>query len=185
MGKHRWRAFNHDVQDGLHLPENGARMLALLAGLLAMTAPSGGPPAPCNPSNLAISFDGKDGEFGGMSHSGTQMTVRSRGHAACLLAGLPTVSFRNAEGEPLPIGRKAPPGMHPGPVVLPVRLDPGATARADLRWVSADVYENGRCLKPTQVTITLVGKRTTLPFAGTICGEAGKPATFEQPPLTK
>lgn len=166
-------------------------MLALIAGLLAVTMPAAPSPAmpapapaqgptPCQISDLAISFDGKDGDFNGMSHSGTEMVVRSRSPRTCLLAGLPTVSFLDASGKVLPIERKAPPGMHPGPVVIPVALKPGGQAVTELRWISGDVFEKGRCMKAVAVMVTIAGKGQKVPLVANVCGEMGKVAGVEQ-----
>jgi len=99
-------------------------MLALLA-LSALAAAPTPAPAPCRAESLALRTDAADGDFNGMSHGGTWLVVRNTGSTTCLLPGLPTVLFLDAKGQSLPIERKAPPGMHPGPVVIPVALKPG------------------------------------------------------------
>jgi len=103
-------------------------MIASLAFVLALPfikdSPAASPSAPpaCRADTLSVRTEAGDGEFNGMSHGGTRLIVRNTGRAPCLLPGLPTVVFLDAKGAEQPTLRQAPPGMHPGPIVLPVRL---------------------------------------------------------------
>jgi hypothetical protein len=147
--------------------------MLMLAALLAGATPR------CTAAQLSLSTGGNPGDFNGMSHSGTLLVVRNKGRRACTLSGLPQLSFRDAWGRAVPIARKVPVGMHPGPVVLPIRLAPGAVANTALRWVSGPVYDNSRCYKVA--SIALAGRQ--LPLVVQICGEAGKPAGIDQSSL--
>lgn len=161
-------------------------MLTLLAGLAlaATAAPARGAAPPACAAEISVGFDGENGAFDGMSHSGVLLVLRNTGTAACRLPGLPALSFEDAAGKPLAIARQAPPGMHPGPVVVPVGVAAGAEATAPLRWVSGDVYDGGRCLRPARVTVALGGVASTMAWpAGPLCGPPGKPIPFEQPPV--
>ena len=160
-------------------------MIATLLIALALTSPpTADTPKPCRAQDLAIAFDGKDGEFDGMSHSGTLMSIRQRGTTTCLLPGIPSVSFSDAEGKPLPLARAVPPGMHPGPVVLPIKLAPGATVTTALRWVSGEVYDHSRCVVATRADMKIGTESVTQPFNGRFCGMDGQTIRFEQPVLT-
>lgn len=147
--------------------------MPILAVLLAAATPA------CTPTQLSITTGGNPGDFGGMSHSGTLLVVRNRSRRACSVPGLPPISFRDSAGHVVPIVRNAPVGMHPGPVVRPVRLAPGAVASTPLRWVSGAVYDRSRCY--TTASVALAGRRA--PLAAHICGEAGRRVGIEQPPL--
>jgi hypothetical protein len=136
---------------------------------------------PCD-GGLLMRLDGEDGAFNGMSHSGALLVIRNLGPAPCRMPGLPKLRVQDNRGHDLPITRRAPPGLHPGPVVLPVA--PGAEVTAGLRWVSGDVYDHGRCLTPDRVVVSLGAQTLTAPWpGGFICGRAGATVTFEQPVL--
>jgi hypothetical protein len=159
-------------------------MIPIFALALAATPPA--PPSPilppCKAEQLSLGFDGENGAFDGMSHSGALLVVRNLGPGACRLPGLPQLSFKDPAGQALPIARQAPVGMHPGPVVLPVTLVVGAEATAPLRWVSGEVYSPSRCFTPATASLAIGAANLTSPFQGRICGPA-KGASFEQPPL--
>lgn len=137
----------------------------------------------CAAADLALSFDGRDGAFDGMQHGGTLMVVRNRGAGRCRIPGLPRITFAGPGGGALPIRFAPPPGMHPGPVVLPVSLAPGATASAELRWVSGDAFPGGRCYRTTTVRVSFGAAALDAPFTEQFCGPAAG-ATFGQSWLT-
>ncbi len=136
---------------------------------------------PCGRA-LSVSIDRGDGAFDGMSQSGGWLVVRNQASRACKVEALPRVEFE-AHGRALPAVRSAPVGMHPGPVMLPVALAPGATATTALRWVSSDVYDGHNCINPARIVIHINGMTFRRPFSGMICGAAGAPVSFKQPPL--
>ena len=139
---------------------------------------------PCGADTLSLGFDDEGGAFHGMSHAGTLLVVRNIGPAPCRLPSLPRVSFQDGAGGDLPLQRQPPVGMHPGPVMVPVGLAPGAEATATLYWVSGPVYTKSRCLRPARVTVTFGDVRLQDAWPeDQLCGQAGKPATFDQPPL--
>lgn len=119
-----------------------------------------------------------------MSQSGVLLTLRNIGSADCLLPGLPKVRFYDAAGHGLDVVREPPPGMHPGPVVMPFVLAPDAEASAALTWVSGNVYAGHHCVTPAKIVI---GNGPDAPSAlwrlGQLCGEPGKPISFRQPVL--
>jgi hypothetical protein len=146
-------------------------MLALL--LAAAALPS------CVTHQLNVSTDARQGDFNGMSHSGTLLIFRNKSRRTCTLPGLPALTFLDATGKTLPIQRRAPIGMHPGPVVLPVRLAPGKVVSTPLRWVSGPVYDHSRC--PFVVSVTVAGWH--VPLGAKMCGQAGQPIWIDQPTL--
>lgn len=144
------------------------------------------PPLPrapaCSPYQLALRTDAADGDFNGMSHSGTYLILHNMGPRACGVFGLPLVSFRDARGRTLPITRTAPRGMRPGPVVLPVVIPARGEASTGVRWVSGQVFDRGRCYTVASVRVAIGAGGVAHPLAATICG-AGRSAGFEQPVL--
>ncbi len=162
-------------------------MLApLLAGavMVAVPTPELITAVPPCATGIAMRFDRDGGAFDGMSHSGVWLVLRNIGSADCLLPGLAKVQFDDAAGHGLDVVREPPPGMHPGPVVMPFVLAPGAEASVALTWVSGDVYAGHHCVIPAKIAI---GDGPDAPSAlwrfGQLCGEPGKPISFRQPVL--
>ena len=116
----------------------------LSLALLPPVAPSSPMPSPpCRPQQLRIVPDGRDGDFNGMSHSGTALSIRNTGRD-CTIPALPRIELRDARNRALPAMRQPPVGMHPGPVMVPVRIAGGHRAVATLRWVSGPVFPHSR-----------------------------------------
>lgn len=137
----------------------------------------------CAPRDLSATTDAADADFNGMQHSGTYLVVANKGRRACRIEGLPKLTLLDARGRPLPARRNMPVGMHPGPVVMPVTLAPGASARTGIRWISGPVFEHNRTLTATRATLRVNDGTIRLPFHAAINAEAGKPGGFDQPPL--
>ncbi|MDQ2832338.1 MAG: DUF4232 domain-containing protein [Acidobacteriota bacterium] len=134
----------------------------------------------CSASQLSLSTDSENGSFDGMSHSGTLLVLRNVGSTPCSVAGFPALTFLDSANKPLPISRETPRGMHPGPVVLPVTVVPGAELTASLRWISGDVVTHGSCFAASSLSVnvgaqkqeklaTRLGEGSGVP----ICGRSG------------
>lgn len=156
-------------------------MLILLAATMLAADP---PLPPCRADQIMLSLDGRDGDFNGMSHSGTLLILRNRG-PACQIGGLPRIAFLDGRGRAMPIARSVPIGMHPGPAIMPVSMLARGVASTPLRWVSGQVFDPGRCLSPRRLTVAIGDGQVSTRFEGRICGPNGKPAGFDQPPLRK
>lgn len=155
----------------------------LSLALLAPTAPpSSMSSPPCRPQQLRIVPDGRDGDFNGMSHSGTALSIRNTGRD-CTIAALPRIELRDARNRALPAMRQPPVGMHPGPVMVPVRIAGGHRAVTTLRWVSGPVFPHSRSLRVTRAVVQIGAGSITVPLTAVLYGEAGKPVTFDQTPL--
>jgi hypothetical protein len=152
-----------------------------LLALLIAAAPAGAALPPCRPAQLRLTADNPDGEFDGMSHSGVALSIRNVGRA-CTLPALPLVSMLDARGRVLAAVRQPPPGMHPGPVMVPVRLAAGPRAAIDLRWVSGPVFDRSRSVSAQSVTVRIGAGLLRAPLGATLYGPAGRPVTFDQSP---
>ncbi|WP_260853879.1 DUF4232 domain-containing protein [Paraburkholderia sp. BCC1886] len=139
-------------------------------------------PPVCRASQLRLSLDGRDGEFNGMSHSGVELSIRNVG-PDCRLSALPTIQFRDAKGRVLAAARRPPAGMHPGPVMVPVRLGGGHRGVIDLRWVSGPVFPGSRSVRAATVVIRIGTGTLRAPLAAELYGATGQPVAFEQQPL--
>jgi hypothetical protein len=166
-------------------------MLTVFAAI-ALAAGIATPPPPCSTAGLAISLDDQGGAFNGMSHSGTRLAVRNNGSAPCRLPQFSPVVFRDAKGDMLPIAstdtRQGRQGLirEPGALLgaLTLTLLPGRSASSTLRWVSGDVYDHGRCIRPRTIELRLrPGDRAHVRFEGTLCGEKQKPLLVDQSPF--
>ena len=152
-----------------------------ILAMLLLAAPSPSLP-PCQVDRLRLSLDGRGGDFNGMSHSGTELAIRNMG-PDCLLVALPTVQLRDARNRLIPAVRQAARGMHPGPVMVPVRLAAGHRAATELRWVAGPVFPHSRRIRAARVSVKIGAGTLSAPMAATLYGAVGQPATFEQAPL--
>lgn len=137
----------------------------------------------CTARKVVLSIDSRDGDFNGMSHSGTYLVIRNTGRRACGLPGLPFVTFHGARGVLLPASRQSPVGMHPGPVIVPVTIPAHGRVATALRWVSGPVYDRNRRLVTRTVDVTIGGRTVRTPFRAAMFAPVGEPARFDQPPL--
>ncbi len=153
--------------------------MPILAMLIAAPSPS----LPhCRSDRLRLTLDGRNGEFNGMSHSGTELSIRNIG-PDCILDALPNVQLLDGRNRPLPAVRQSPRGMHPGPVILPIRLAAGHRAVTAIRWVAGPVFDQNQSVRATKLRIQ-VGTGTLMSrMTATLYGERGQRFTFEQPPL--
>jgi hypothetical protein len=154
-----------------------------MIGLMALGLAAAPTVPPCPAAALSLATDAEGGAFDGMSQSGTLLVIRNIGPSACSVPGLPRLTLLDAHGKALPITRKAPIGMHPGPVVLPVGIAPGAEVTAKLHWVSGPVYDRNRCYDVKGVSVTIGGTAIRTNLSAHICGNAASGVTFGQPIL--
>jgi hypothetical protein len=132
-----------------------------------------------------VSLDDGGGAFNGMSHSGARLIVRNTGDETCLLRMRVGIRFKDAKGNMLVIGtndaRLSQRGMMSGALSPSLRLPAGKNASATLRWVSGNVYDHGRCLRPTSIGLQFgLGDVANVRFDGVICGEQGKVVMVDQ-----
>ncbi len=132
----------------------------------------------CKASELALSFDEENGNFNGMSHSGTLLVLRNIGTKTCKVSRHPMMTFQDAHHQDLKIISRRVPGMNPGPVVLPVPVVPGAEVTGAMRWVSGDVYDGRNCLTPQFMTLSIVTDDLQSPFPEHLCAPQNKPPEY-------
>nr|WP_051552070.1 DUF4232 domain-containing protein [Acetobacter persici] len=71
----------------------------------APSPPAGQVPA-CQPAQMDVTLDSRNGAFDGMSQSGTVLVVKNTGPAACIMPPVPLVQFQDAAGQKLPVFRR-------------------------------------------------------------------------------
>ncbi|TPG39027.1 DUF4232 domain-containing protein [Sphingomonas koreensis] len=158
-----------------------SRAPAMIALFLLLASPASLPS--CQANQLSLAFDSEGGAFDGMSQSGALLVIRNIGPSACTIPGLPKLTFKDTKGRALSISRKVPPGMHPGPVILPVGIAPDAEVTAKLHWVSGAVYDHSHCLATRFAAISIASQSIQAKFAAHICGPSSANVTFDQPVL--
>jgi hypothetical protein len=154
----------------------------------APSAPAGAGQVPaCDPAQLSFAIDREGGQFDGMSHSGTLLVLRNLGPGTCSVPGRPVVAFLDANRKTLPVSLRTSPGMHPGPVILPVAVPPGAELTSEARWVSSDAYGANNCVSPRFIALSLGlqtqagaagDQRFSAPLETQLCGPAGQHPTY-------
>lgn len=131
----------------------------------------------CTPDQLSLGFDSENGNFDGMSHSGTLLVLRNLGPKPCRMPSFPVLGFLDENGKKLNISAR-----HEG-TAPPPHLAVGAEATAGLRWVSAPVFTNGICLKIGRLSVSWPGGTVMQALTVSICGPGGGPANVTQAPL--
>lgn len=137
----------------------------------------------CAAQNLTLSINARDGDFNGMSHSGTYLIVHNNGRRACRVPGMPAVTFYDDKARTIPTLRQTPLGMHPGPVVPPVTIQAGGNVATALRWVSGPVFDQNSSYEVRRVGVTIAGRPLKTRLRTTIFGRGGKAAMYSQAPL--
>ena len=142
------------------------------------------PPVPqgvrmCTATDLSLATDDENGNFDGMSHSGTLVVLRNLSTTACRVPAIPQLTFTDSHG-PLKVTLVTPGfGRQPngiqlnhGPVVPPVVVPSGAEVTSELRWVSGEVYTHSTCVTPTSLSIAIEGKPQRTAITAHLCGDA-------------
>lgn len=134
----------------------------------------------CTADQMSLATDGENGSFDGMSHSGTLVVLRNLGSAACKLDPFPQITFLDGsmvlEAKGTVAGAQF---MHPGPVVFPVVVAPGAELTSPLRWVSGEVYSKNVCINPKAISVRIGQGKQQAAFQAHLCGEQGKGIQYE------
>lgn len=138
-------------------------------------------PTNCTTADVALTFEDGDGDFNGMSHSGTYFVLTNKSPRACRVPRRPEITFVDGKGTVISAKANVPVGMHPGPVMVPVLLAPGMSARSGLRWVSGEVYDHNSCADIAKAIVTLDSGNISTPLQGHMCGDATAGIRFDEP----
>lgn len=133
----------------------------------------------CRASQLGFSVNNGNGDFNGMSHSGTLLTVRNTGTVACILPARPQLELTDDDKRPLDIVAQA----SSAPAPSAIRLAPGGAVESEMRWVSGNVYEDGHCESPALIKLAIGEEMVSSPFDGHLCGAGGKPSSYTLAPF--
>lgn len=138
-------------------------------------------PAACTALDIALSFDTADGEFNGMSHSGAYLVLTNIGLRTCTVPRRPQITWLDITNTTINAKPDTPKGMHPGPVLTPISLAPGKSARSALRWVSGEVYDHNTCANIAKGTVRLDKGEVSAPLQSRICGDANVGLRYDEP----
>ncbi|MBC5801367.1 MAG: DUF4232 domain-containing protein [Candidatus Eremiobacteraeota bacterium] len=108
------------------------------------TAPSGAASArapQCPSTAFTLRANDDQGAFAGTSHGGAELDLRNVSDSTCTAPTLPAVTFAGASGGVLPISADDGAGARD----TTIDVEPGVVAVASVRYVSSDVFTNGRC----------------------------------------
>lgn len=140
--------------------------------------------AMCDMGDLSLNTDDEGGTFHGMSQDGTLLVLRNIGPKPCRVDQRPPISFLNGtEVLPIKLEIQGAKYMHPGPVLVPVIVVPGAEVTSTLHWVAGPVYEQNQCFTPTALAVAIGGVQQRTDFGMQICGDQSKGVTFNATPL--
>ncbi|NHO31807.1 DUF4232 domain-containing protein [Acetobacter sp. LMG 1637] len=137
----------------------------------------------CTAADLSLSFDDENGAFNGMSQSGTLLVLRNISASPCTVQTLPHLHFEDSSGHFVPAERRPSPGMHPGPVMLPVAIAPEPELTTRLHWVASDAYDAGNCVTPDLLVLDIPPGDLHQHFARQMCAPANSTQVFDQAPL--
>ena len=155
--------------------------LLVLTLLVAASAPAQTPPpsvSPCTAGQLTLTFDQKEGAFGGMQKSGVLVVFRNHSANACTLPLHPAFTFADKQHRPVTFIRKVPVGMHPGPVEVPVVVPPRARVTAPMAWIEGPVFDKNTCLDIASISLKLGLNDLSKPFRARVCTETGKAGAY-------
>lgn len=153
--------------------------LTLVATAFALlTVPAHAAVPACSAANLRLSVDGRDGDFNGMSHGGTALSIRNRG-PDCTLPAAPQLRFYDAAGRRLPL-RFNQAASSPR---APVSIAGGHRAEIEIRWVAGPVYPHSRKLRVAGISVQAGAALLRMPLGAVVYGAVGQSVVIQQTPL--
>jgi predicted secreted protein len=126
----------------------------------------------CQPADIQAHFDDRDGEFTGMSQRGVLLVMENTSDHTCRLARQSKIIFsgKTDKGISLQAKQRINRAMHPGPVLLPVILEPGHKHSVMVRWVAGDLYDNSHnCITTTEAIVNLADQSLHIPAKFQMC----------------
>lgn len=130
----------------------------------------------CRVDQIALRTDNEGDSFAGMSHNGTYLVLQNTSPTACRVPAIPAFSLSDASGRiQVTATVSGARFMHPGPVVRPLVVAPGAALRSRLYWIDGPVFDQNICRTPTQLAMVIDGETKTIPFGSDrMCGNGAE-----------
>lgn len=152
--------------------------MLIVAAMLGLGAALPAPP-PCRRDQLRMAVGAREGVADLAPLSGAVLSIRNAG-ADCVIPALPAVVLRDVRGRRLTAVRRAPPGMHPGPVIVPIVLTGGHRATFELTWPYCPT--DGRCARVGAVSVRFGSISLKARVGASIGAAPAAPFRFDQPP---
>lgn len=130
----------------------------------------------CQSDDIRAHFDDRDGEFTGMSQRGVLLVMENISDHTCQLVQRPKIIFsgKTDKGIIVQATQRISRTMHPGPVLLPVILEPGHKHSVTVRWVSGDVYDDSHnCITTSGAIVNLAGQPLHISAQFQMCAPKG------------
>ena len=124
----------------------------------------------CTQTQVSVSFDNANGRFTGKTETGGLLVIRNFGEKPCSVLPKPEFHFEDSAGKPLGITWGAPKFMHPGPVMIPVVIPPGAEVTGMMRWAYGSGDRSMKCMRTAVMEVVLDGGGARVPFSQEFCG---------------
>jgi hypothetical protein len=124
----------------------------------------------CTPEQLSLGTDDENGNFDGMSHSGTLLVLRNPGPNACRMTTAPVITLYDKTTR---LNVKFTPTTTAG-TKSSVIVAAGAELTSSLRWVSNNVYSPGACFTATSLHVAVASRDLSTAISHQLCGEKGK-----------
>ena len=134
------------------------------AGSSAMSTPR------CMQTQVSVSFDNANGRFTGKTETGGLLVIRNFSGKPCTVLPKPEFRFEDSAGKPLGLTWEAPKFMHPGPVMIPVVIPPGAEVTGMMRWAYGSGDRSVKCMRTVVMEVVLEGGGARVPFSQEFCG---------------
>ena len=133
----------------------------------------------CTQPNVSVSFDDVDGRFNGKTESGGLLVIRNFGDQSCAILPKPAFRFEDKDGKPIDFTWAAPRFMHPGPVMRPILIPPGAEVSGHMQWIYNSSDRSIPCARTAILEVKLDGQNgPRIRFEHDVCGK-----TFTLEPL--
>ncbi len=127
----------------------------------------------CQVMQLTASLDNPPGELDGMPQRGALLLMRNRGHSSCTLVAQPVQDVEDAAHHLLLAERRLLKGGLLGQALPPMSVSPGQNVITLLHWGASHVVEEGTCLQPAVIRLT-VGDTRRVSFDGMMCASPGR-----------
>ncbi len=134
----------------------------------------------CTRDQFSLGMDDENGNFDGMSHSGTLLVLRNLGSNACRISTTPQIALYGKSGL---LNVKFTLVRAGASKAASVIVAAGAELTSNLRWASGDVFDPGYCVQATSMRVTIAGKELGTELDNQLCGFKAKAIEAEMSPL--
>lgn len=154
--------------------------MPIILAALAVQAASASTP-PCKAVQLRLETGPREGIADFAPRTGLLLNILNSG-PDCAIAALPPIGFRDGRGRALPISRRSPPGMHPGPALLPIELHRGHHVAIEVSWTPCPASRGEPCARAGRLTVLIGSGLLETRVDSAVVGGPNGEFRFDQPP---